>query len=404
MAGVELIVSGGAGGRRAALRQNQELIRLAFDGDDLAPRPGDVILGRVRSVNAGLGAAFVDIGGERDGLLMRADWGTATGTVGEGAALPVRVLRAATPGKGAKLAAAAMPTATADALRPPAMISRGPSPVDALIGEARALGVAAATCDDAASAAVLRRVLGAAVAVTQLPAAGAAFRALGIDGEIDAALSPVIALPGGGRVIITETAACVAIDVDSGGAGEGVPARTALAVNHEAAAAIGRAIRLRELAGTIVIDFLPMRGAEWRARVAAAVRAAIGADDRELRIAGFTRLGLFEIRRQRLRPSLAETMLTWCRACDGSGRTLAFEETARRAVTAAVEQLRGRPAGAPCIVVAPAVAAELRTGNRALLGAAEAALGRPIAVAEDAALPADGYRIEDRPRQREIEP
>ncbi|MCU0837472.1 MAG: ribonuclease E/G [Rhodospirillales bacterium] len=395
----ELVISGTAADRRAALCVGGTLLRVAVDDDERLPRAGDVILGRVRKVNADLGAAFVDIGDDRDGLLMRADWHGGANAGGpaviEGAALVVRVLRARTSGKGAKLRSVVPPPQMASSLQPPAILSRAPSPVDSLLATALATGVDAVICDDRDTATALRRVAGLADRVTLLPAAGSAFRATGVDAELEAALAPVIALPSGGRVTIAETPALIAIDVDTGGAHGGGAPRTTLMVNAEAATAIGVAIRLRDLAGTIVIDFVPMTRADHRAKITASLRSAIGADDRQVHVAGFTRLGLFELRRQRCGPSLGEILLDRCPVCDGSGRIAAPAETARRAIAALADGIRGRATGTPRIIAAPPVAKALRTRSRARLLAAAAALGREIEIVEDAALPPDGFRLDD---------
>lgn len=402
MTEVKLVVSRDALGCRAAVLADGQLVRLAIDDDESAPRPGDVLVGRVRKVSPALGAAFVDLGTGRDGLLMRADWGGITPV--EGAAIGVRVLRAAVPGKGPKLAAEAGVAGGKPPLpSPPAVLRRGPSPVDGLLAAATAMTIGRATCDDASDAARLRRLLPPTVPPAVLPTPGTAFRRCGVDAEVEAALSPEVRLPGGGRISIAETPACVAIDVDSGGASEVAPARTALMVNREAAVAIGRAIAVRALAGAIIIDFLPMTRAAHRGQIADRLAAAVAADGRELRLAGFTRLGLFEMRLQRLGPTLAERLLAPCPACDGSGRHWTPREAARRAVAALVDRLRGEACGAPRLIAAPAVVAALKGEARALLTAAEDALGRPLAVEEDATLPADGYRIEGGPRQREME-
>ncbi len=399
MPGRELAISGGARDRRAALSVDGVLQRVAVDGDERVPRAGDVILGRVRKVNADLGAAFIDIGDARDGLLMRADWRGSANAEGpaviEGAALVVSVLRARTSGKGAKLRCVTQPPDMPSSVQPPAILSRGPSPVDDLLATTLASGVDAVICDDRETAGALRRIASLADRVTLLPAPGSAFRARGVDAELEAALSPVIALPSGGRVTITETAALTAIDVDTGGAHDGGPPRTALMVNAEAAAAIGRAIRLRDLAGTIIIDFVAMTRADHRAKITASLRNAIDCDDRHVRVVGFTRLGLFELRRQRRGPSLSEILLDRCPICDGSGRITAPAESARRAIAALTDSVRGRATGTPRIVAAPLVATALRTCSRIHVMAAAAALGREIEIVEDPALPPDGFRLDD---------
>ncbi|MFO1120214.1 MAG: DNA gyrase inhibitor YacG [Rhodospirillales bacterium] len=148
------------------------------------------------------------------------------------------------------------------------------------------------------------------------------FAAEGIDEAIEAALSAQVPLPSGGRLTIEETEALVAIDVDSGATPAPSPRAAALACDLEAAAEIGRHIRLRDLAGTIVIDFVPLRRPAERERVFRALQDALEGDDRRLRIGGWTRLGLLELVRERRGPSLLRQRLTVpCTACAGGDRS-----------------------------------------------------------------------------------
>lgn len=122
-----------------------------------------------------------------------------------------------------------------------------------------------------------------------------------IDAELEAALEPVMPLPGGGRLIVETTSACSTIDVDSGG---GDPA----AVNRAAARAIGREVRRRELAGTIVVDFVGAPAGAERERLLGALRAGLAGDPRPVRVVPMAGLGLVALARRRHGPSLAERL------------------------------------------------------------------------------------------------
>jgi ribonuclease G len=391
----ELRIGDDACGRRAALIEDGRLVRFALDATADAPSPGDIFLGRVRTVSRALGAAFVDLGGERDGVLMRADW--AGQRLCEGEAVMVAVTRAATAGKGPKLKRLARPIDAT--LHPPARLARAAAPVEALARTAALIGVDQVVCEDAALARALADVEGLKGRIVSSPP-GAAFAGFDLKAALDEALSPTLALPSGGVVTIAETEACVAIDVDSGACDAASAEMTALKVNSEAATAIAEAILLRDLAGTLIIDFLPMRRGEHRSRITGLLRDALAIDDRQVRIAGFTRLGLFELRRERRGPSLREALLAPCAACGGTGRTLKPREVAARAIGEVLREGRGRPAGGLRLVVAPAVAAVLRGELSAVLGAAEARLCRRIAVAEEATVPPDLYRLDVEPPAR----
>jgi ribonuclease G len=125
--------------------------------------------------------------------------------------------------------------------------------------------------------------------------------------QIAEALEPVVALPSGGRLVVGRLEALTAIDVDSGRhEGGGRLADSSLAVNLEAAGEIARQIRLRNLAGIIVIDFIHTQSAAHRARVAKALVAAMAEDPVAAQHGGWTRLGLYELTRERRRLSLEE--------------------------------------------------------------------------------------------------
>lgn len=128
-----------------------------------------------------------------------------------------------------------------------------------------------------------------------------AFASLEIDAAFDAQFESVIALPSGGRVIIQETAALVAIDVDLGRGGD------ILGVNEDAAVCIASALQLRGLGGLIVIDFLKMKDAAHQQKVLAKLRDAVRQDTEVTGVSGFSRNGLVEIVRRRKRSSLMRT-------------------------------------------------------------------------------------------------
>jgi Rne/Rng family ribonuclease len=191
---------------------------------------------------------------------------------------------------------------------------------------------------------------------------------------IEPALTPRVALACGGAITIEATAAATMIDVDSGGA-------AAMTANLEAARAAARQIRLRNIAGPIVIDFIAMPGRGQRERVAAALGRALDSDPAEPELLGWTRLGHVEMARKRRHPSLEEVLFE--RAPDGA--------RIKTALTVALEALRdlareaqAAPARALALRVAPEIAAALSDGTaRQARLVLEARLGRPIAIAAE---------------------
>ena len=282
----DVLVTALPGDCRAAALAGGVLVRLAFGGDDDEIRVGDIILGRVTRVAASIGGAFVDLGREPHGVLMQNDAPPGR-RLAEGEAVVVQVRREASGRKGPKLTARlpSPPDEAARAIagaRPPRRLSRGPDPILRLLRDAAAAGVRRVLVDDGATLSRLRAAI-PEIADTFAPwlEPSSLFQAFGVDEAIDRALAPVVALPSGGRLTIQETEALTAIDVDSG-AEAGVSARsTALACDLEAAAAIGREVLLRDLAGVLVIDFVPLRRPAERARVLATLRSSLAGDDRQ---------------------------------------------------------------------------------------------------------------------------
>lgn len=128
-----------------------------------------------------------------------------------------------------------------------------------------------------------------------------------VAGQIDTALASRIALESGVEVLFEPGETLCAVDVDSAGAGgrQGRAPRRPVDVNLEAAPAIAQQLRLRNLAGAVVIDFVTMRSAYDRDKVQAALAEALAGDPVPTQIYGFTRLGLFELTRARRGPTLA---------------------------------------------------------------------------------------------------
>lgn len=134
-----------------------------------------------------------------------------------------------------------------------------------------------------------------------------AFEIDDVAGQIDTALAPRIALESGVEVLFEPGETLTAIDVDSAAAGgrQGRAPRRPVEVNFEAAPAIAQQLRLRNLAGNVVIDFVNMRSAYDRDKVQAALAEALASDPVPTQLYGFTRLGLFELTRARRGPTLA---------------------------------------------------------------------------------------------------
>ncbi len=150
-----------------------------------------------------------------------------------------------------------------------------------------------------------------------------------IEHQIESAYSRQVSLPSGGAVVIDHTEALVSVDVNSGRATKGADIEeTAFRTNLEAADEIARQLRLRDLGGLIVIDFIDMESAKNQREVENRLRDALRHDRARVQTAKISRFGLLELSRQRLRPALAETSYIPCPRCNGTGHIRSTESSA----------------------------------------------------------------------------
>ena len=141
-----------------------------------------------------------------------------------------------------------------------------------------------------------------------------------VETEIEKALSRRVDLKSGGYLIIDQTEAMTTVDVNTGGfVGSRNFDDTIFKTNLEAAQAIARQLRLRNLGGIITVDFIDMASAEHRAAVLDEFRRALARDRTRVTVSGFTALGLVEMTRKRTRESLAHILCQPCPTCDGRG-------------------------------------------------------------------------------------
>jgi ribonuclease E len=150
-----------------------------------------------------------------------------------------------------------------------------------------------------------------------------------IESQIESAFSHQVSLPSGGSIVIDHTEALTAIDINSARAtkGEDIEA-TALNTNLEAAEEIGRQLRLRDLGGLVVIDFIDMGPNRNQRDVENRLREAVRGDRARVQIGRISRFGLLELSRQRLRPSLEESTQSVCPRCNGLGNVRSVESLA----------------------------------------------------------------------------
>jgi Rne/Rng family ribonuclease len=240
--------------------------------------------------------------------------------------------------------------------------------------------------DDPAAIAELRAVFPGAVVIHRPEAEWP----IEIDALFDRALSGTVALDGGGSIHVEGTRAAVLIDVDSGTPETGSPERTGLAANLAAADAIAREIRLRNLGGGIVIDFVGLDGRALRGRVRDALARALARDPAHPQLLGWTRLGHLELVRPRRGRPLAEALLEQAadRGPIKTAITVGYE-----ALRALRREARAQPGCRWRLIVAPDVAAALGGGVASAFGVLEERFGRRIAIETDPGLDRDRFQI-----------
>ncbi|MDA0239407.1 MAG: ribonuclease E/G [Proteobacteria bacterium] len=362
MAGCSLFINVIPGETRIALTDAEgQLMQLAIDrdgGGQKRPATENIYLGRVLQVVPGLNAAFVDIGDTTPGFLNANDalplrlQGTnrisatkISDCVHEGEAVAVQVLTPPTGEKGARVSRRIRlrgrsvdylpaepddPAASGEAahlrerwseIQPrldqataPSLIAAGAGALEAIIRDHADKGWDRIVIDNRRSLPVVKGYLSRYCPdlIDRLDhdeAGGALFEREELEEQIDMALQPHCPLPGGGSIIIEPTAALTAIDVNAGpGAANNNPEVLATAVNLDATRELARQLRLRDLGGQIVIDYLPMRKKANRKKVLDALRSGQADDSAEAYVAGFTQLGLVEMTRHRQGISLAEVL------------------------------------------------------------------------------------------------
>jgi len=150
-----------------------------------------------------------------------------------------------------------------------------------------------------------------------------------IESQIESAFARTVHLPSGGAIVFDHTEALLSIDINSARATKGVDIEdTAFSTNMESAHEIARQLRLRDLGGLIVIDFIDMTSRKHQRDVEECLRTAMQIDKARVQIGRISRFGLLEMSRQRLRPSLGESSQETCPRCDGHGSIRSVESLA----------------------------------------------------------------------------
>jgi ribonuclease E len=221
------------------------------------------------------------------------------------------------------------------------------------------------------------------------------FAKYNVDQQLEGMHNPTVQLKSGGYIVINQTEALVAIDVNSGRATRDRHIEdTALRTNLEAADEVARQLRLRDLAGLIVIDFIDMESNKHDGMVERRLKEALKQDRARIQVGRISHFGLLEMSRQRLRPSLVEHAFIACPHCQGRGLVRSVESSGL-AVLRAIEEEGGKRRAAEIVVhVATPIAFWLLNRKRDRLAMIEERFGMTVLVQADDTLIAPALRIE----------
>ena len=224
-----------------------------------------------------------------------------------------------------------------------------------------------------------------------------------IESEIRELFKARVELPTGGSLIIQPTEALVSIDVNTGRyTGKKDPEKTILRTNIEAAREIARQIRLRDIGGIIVCDFIDMETRSNRDKVLQELRTHLGRDRARTKALAVSELGLVEMTRQRVRPSLWHSMTTDCPTCAASGRVFTPEVVSRRlerALKRAGHEHRERQL---TVRLHPEVALYLLEEEPKLLQTLSKLTGLDLELRDDPMMRLDEFRLMSRPAGRDV--
>lgn len=216
-----------------------------------------------------------------------------------------------------------------------------------------------------------------------------------IEQQLDEIYDPIVHLRSGGYIVINPTEALVAIDVNSGrSTRERNVEQTARRTNLEAADEVARQLRLRDLAGLIVIDFIDMDEHRNNNAVERRMKEAMKADRARIQIGRISPLGLLELSRQRLRPSIHEASAQVCVRCGGSGYVRSTESTAVRVLRAIEEEGIRKRSKAVTVKVPAEVALYILNRKRDMIADIEVRYAFKVVIAVDTELTPPDYIME----------
>jgi ribonuclease G len=229
------------------------------------------------------------------------------------------------------------------------------------------------------------------------------FDAYEIESEIAEAFQRRVMLASGGYIIIEPTEALVSIDVNTGRyTGKKDPEKTILRTNMDAAKEIARQLRLRDVGGIIVCDFIDMESKQNREKVLQELRTHLARDRARTKAFQVSELGLIEMTRQRVRPSLYQSQTELCPTCGGSGRIFIPETVVRRIERALRRVSVGARERLLTIRVHPEVALYVIEEEPTLLRRFEKEAKIQVTLRDDPLMQQDQFRLLAGPGQQDV--
>ena len=224
-----------------------------------------------------------------------------------------------------------------------------------------------------------------------------------IEAEIRGLFAQRVDLPTGGYIIIQPTEALVSIDVNTGRyTGKKDPESTILRTNIEAAREVARQLRLRDVGGIIVVDFIDMETRGNRDKVLHELRTHLGRDRARTKAYAVSELGLIEMTRQRVRPSLWQSMTAECPACSGTGRVFRPEVVVRRMERSLKRAGADHKERQLAVRLHPEVAIYLVEQEPNFLRQLEKQTGLELEVRDDPMMRVDEFRMMAKPAGRDV--
>lgn len=224
-----------------------------------------------------------------------------------------------------------------------------------------------------------------------------------IEREIRGLFGGRVDLPTGGYIIIEQTEALASIDVNTGRyTGKKDPEQTILRTNLEAGREIARQLRLRDIGGIIVIDFIDMERQANRDKVFNELRAHLTRDRARTKVFEVSELGLIEMTRQRVRPSLREAMTTVCPGCGGSGRVFRPEVVVRRLGRTLRRVAHEDKERGMVIRLHPEVALYLMEDEPEFVKDLRKSTKMQVELRDDPTIAIDGFRLVTKPAGRDV--